>query len=79
MSMRGTCDQVRGKEGDETNPLQQKSRSLKALTRWTTHEVVGRVLKTVVVWGWDWGSGCQEQRAERVCTKETRTGDQGLP
>lgn len=31
--------------------------SLKAMTRWITHEVAGRVLKTVVVWGWDWGRG----------------------
>lgn len=73
-----TRDQVRGKERDETNPPQQKSRSLKALTRWTTHEVVGKVLKTVVVWGYDWGLGCQERRAERVWTKETRITGQGL-
>lgn len=27
------------------------------MTRWITHEAAGRVLKTVVVWGCDWGRG----------------------
>lgn len=40
------------------------------MTRWKAHEVVGRVLKTVVVWGCDWGSGGFENRGLKGCTSK---------
>lgn len=60
-----TCDKVG--EWEEMRRIhydRKVCRSLKAMTRWITHEASGRVLKTVVVWGWDWGRGGQERRAE---------------
>jgi hypothetical protein len=70
-----TCDKVG--EWEEMRRIhydRKVCRSLKAMTRWITHEASGRVLKTVVVWGWDWGRGVKNGGLKGV---DQRDEDQG--